>query len=51
MRHNSGPEILYFWRGPAFLSGVMVVELNIGFLGIGICEIRRVFGQGKPPGS
>jgi hypothetical protein len=29
----------------------MVAESNIGFLGTGLYEIRRVLSQGKPPGS
>jgi hypothetical protein len=39
MRYNSGP------------GRVMVAESNICFLGTGIREIRRVLGQGQPPGS
>jgi hypothetical protein len=29
----------------------MVADLNFTFLGTGLREIRRVLGQGKPPGS
>ena len=57
IRHNSGSGILRFGGEPAFqtLPGIvmvlMVAESNIRFLGTGLYEIRRVLGQGKPPGS
>ena len=57
IRHNGGSGILRFGGEPAFqtLSGIvmvlMVAESNIRFLGTGLYEIRRVLGQGKPPGS